>query len=116
MLGPGVVVEAGALVQDSILMQDVVVRSGARIEKVILDSKVEVPGGARLGEGDPAIANRRYPDVLSGGVTLVGARTRIPEGARVGTNGIIPPGLRADQWKARVIADGGTLDPRGGVR
>jgi len=116
VLGPGVVVEAGASVVDSILMQDVVVRSGARLERVILDSKVEVGAGARLGEGDRAVANRRQPDALSSGVTLVGARTKIPEGVRVGTNCIIPPGLKAEQWKTRAIANGVTMDPRGGAR
>jgi len=116
VLGPGVVVEAGAMVQDSILMQDAVVRSGARVERAILDSKVEVLAGARLGEGDPAVSNRKHPDALSGGVTLVGARTIIPAGARVGTNCIIPPGLQADRWKSSHIADGRTLDPRGGAR
>jgi glucose-1-phosphate adenylyltransferase len=116
VLGPGVVVEAGARVTDSILMQDVVVKSGAYLERVVLDRKTEVLAGARLGEGDPAVFNQRHPDALSGGVTLVGARTRIPDGARVGTNCIIPPGLQADQWKTRVVADGMTLSPRGGVR
>lgn len=116
VLGPGVVVEAGARVADSILMQDVVVRSKAQLDRVILDRKAEVWDGARLGQGDPAVSNRRRPDVLSGGVTLVGARTRVPEDVRVGTNCIIPPGLQADQWKTRVVADGMTLSPRGGVR
>ncbi len=116
VLGPGVVVEAGARVADSILMQDAVVRSKAQLDRVILDRKTEVCSGARLGAGDSAVRNRRHPDALSSGITLVGARTRIPAGARVGTNCIIPPGLQSDQWKTRVVADGMTLKPRGGAR
>jgi glucose-1-phosphate adenylyltransferase len=116
VLGPGVRVEAGARVSDSILMHDVVVRSGARLDRVILDRKVEVSTGAVLGEGDSSVPNLLHPDALSEGVTLVGARTQVPEGVRVGRNCIIPPGLRTDQWKSRAIADGTTLDPPGGVR
>ena len=55
VLSPGVRVEAGAVVEDSIIMDDTVVRAGALIRNSILDKNVEVKDGARLGvdpEGD----------------------------------------------------------------
>ena len=42
VLGPGVEVEEGAEVRDSVLLYDVKVRSGARVERAILDDGVEV--------------------------------------------------------------------------
>jgi glucose-1-phosphate adenylyltransferase len=57
ILGPGVVVEAGATVEGSVLMADVVVRAGARVRRAILGDGVEVPSGAHLGgpDGDPVV-------------------------------------------------------------
>jgi ADP-glucose pyrophosphorylase len=43
-----VVVEAGAVVEDSVVMHDTVVRAGARVERAIVDSRMEVPAGAHV--------------------------------------------------------------------
>jgi glucose-1-phosphate adenylyltransferase len=60
VLGPGVVVEAGATVVESVLLADVVVRKGATVVRAVLDEGVEAGADERLGEED-------------GDVTLVGA-------------------------------------------
>ncbi|HEV2854544.1 MAG TPA: glucose-1-phosphate adenylyltransferase family protein [Thermoanaerobaculia bacterium] len=54
VLGPGAVVEEGAQVRDSVLLEKVVVRAGAKVERAILDAEVEVGKGKRVGktEGD----------------------------------------------------------------
>ncbi len=78
VLGPGVVVERGAAVRDSILLQDVVVRSGARVERAILDEQVEVGEEAVIGGlGEIALAGQR---------ACIAAGETVPPGARV------PPG------------------------
>jgi glucose-1-phosphate adenylyltransferase len=48
VLSPGVVVEAGAVVSDSVVMHHTIVRAGARIERAIVDSQVEVPAGTHV--------------------------------------------------------------------
>lgn len=53
VLSPGVVVEAGAVVRDSIVLHDVVIRSGATVERAILDAQAEVAEGVQVGgDGD----------------------------------------------------------------
>ncbi len=49
VLSPGVVVEAGAEVVDSVLLHDVVVRSGARVQRAVLDQGVEVAADRSVG-------------------------------------------------------------------
>jgi len=49
VISPGVVVEAGAQVVDSVLLHDVVVRSGARVQRAILDERVEVAADVTVG-------------------------------------------------------------------
>jgi glucose-1-phosphate adenylyltransferase len=52
VLSPGVVVEAGAQVDDSVLLHGSLIRAGARVKKAIVDSRVEVPAGMTVGGGD----------------------------------------------------------------
>jgi glucose-1-phosphate adenylyltransferase len=60
VLSRGAVVEAGAEVVDSVLLEDAVVRSGARVVKAILDEGVEVTGGVQVGgDGDVAMVGHR---------------------------------------------------------
>ncbi len=49
VISPGVVIEAGAEVVDSVLLHDVVVRSGARVQRAILDEGVEVAADVTVG-------------------------------------------------------------------
>jgi glucose-1-phosphate adenylyltransferase len=46
VLSPGVVVEAGAEVVDSVLLPGVVVRAGAKVRRAVLDGDVEVRAAA----------------------------------------------------------------------
>jgi glucose-1-phosphate adenylyltransferase len=61
VLSPGVQVEEGAEVRDSVLLHDVKVGAGARVERAIVDDRAEVEPGARVkGEGDEiALVARR---------------------------------------------------------
>ena len=49
VLSPGVRVEAGAVIEDSIIMDDTVIRAGAHIRRAIIDKNVEVKENAKLG-------------------------------------------------------------------
>jgi glucose-1-phosphate adenylyltransferase len=49
VLGPGVVVEKGAVVRDSVVMEDCVIRAGAEVRTAVLDERCEVLPGARVG-------------------------------------------------------------------
>lgn len=48
VVGPGAVVEAGAVLSDSALWDDVIVGRGARVESSIVGSGARVPAGARI--------------------------------------------------------------------
>jgi glucose-1-phosphate adenylyltransferase len=78
VVSPGVVVEAGAHVEDSVLLHDVRVGPGAVIRRAILDKQVVVPAGATIGVDERADAERF--DGRSGycrterGIVVVGKR------------------------------------------
>ncbi len=86
VLGPGVVVEAGATVTESVIFRDTVVRGGASVARSIVDTHCELLEGASVGSESVALDD---PDAIP----LVGRDSRVssvlPEGAR------LPPGTTA---------------------
>jgi glucose-1-phosphate adenylyltransferase len=70
VLGPGVVVASGAVVQESVLMDGVRVGRGAVVRKAILDKNVVVPPGAVIGV-DP-VRDREFYTMSAGGVVALG--------------------------------------------
>jgi glucose-1-phosphate adenylyltransferase len=50
VVGPGVVVEQGAEVHDSILLHDSYVGAGAQVTRAILDSEAHVEENATVGD------------------------------------------------------------------
>jgi glucose-1-phosphate adenylyltransferase len=59
VLSPGVLVEAGAEVEDSVLLHDVVVRAGATVRRAVLDEGVEVAAGCTVGgDGELVLVGR----------------------------------------------------------
>jgi glucose-1-phosphate adenylyltransferase len=114
VLSPGVRVEVGAVVRDSIVMFDSLVRTGAVIDRAILDKEVIVGQGALVGHGpltDPP--NRREPGRLNTGITVVGKQAVIPRGARIGRNVRIGGGVRVTDWPRRSVPSGESVDARG---
>jgi glucose-1-phosphate adenylyltransferase len=116
ILSPGVRVDIGAVVRDSIVMFDSVIRAGAIVDRSILDKEVSVGPNAHIGDGtDLSIANRQEPSRLNTGITVIGKRALIPRGVRIGRNVRIAEGVRAVDFRSRVIRSGGSVDRRAGV-
>lgn len=93
VLSPGVRVAPGAVVRDSIVMNDTQIRDGAVLDRVIVDKDVVIGAGTRLGDGDDfTTPNVAEPDKINTGITVVGKGARIPRELRIGRNVIIRPG------------------------
>ncbi len=112
VLSPGVRVDVGAVVRDSIVMFDSVIRSGAVVDRAILDKEVVVGQGSIVGDGgDFDTPNRQEPGRLNTGITVVGKRTMVPRGIRVGRNVKIAGDLRTGDFAGRVIRSGMSVEP-----
>jgi glucose-1-phosphate adenylyltransferase len=117
VLSPGVRVEVGAVVRDSIVMFDSVIRSGAVVDRSILDKEVVIGQGAIVGDGDDFdTPNRQEPGRLNTGITVIGKRSIIPRGVRVGRNVKIAGGVRTSDFATRVIRSGASVEPGGAGR
>ena len=77
VLSPGVVVEAGAVVEDSILLREARVEAGARVCRSVVDEEAVIGAGARVGG--------------AGALTLVGAGHRVETAVVVAPGEQLPP-------------------------
>ncbi|MBN1246019.1 MAG: glucose-1-phosphate adenylyltransferase, partial [Anaerolineae bacterium] len=98
VLSPGVVVEPGAMVRDSVILNDTVIGAGAVVDRCVLDKETVVGPGAKVGFGDDNTPNRLEPDKLNTRITIVGKRARIPAGAVIGRNCRIDPNTTEDDY------------------
>jgi glucose-1-phosphate adenylyltransferase len=110
VLSPGVRVEVGAVVRDSIVMFDSIVRSRAVVDRSILDKEVVVGQGAIVGDGSDDTPNKQEPGRLNTGITVVGKQSVIPRSARLGRNVRVGGGVRAGDFVKRVVPSGGSVD------
>ncbi len=110
VLSPGVRVEMGAVVRDSIVMFDCVIRAGAVIDRAILDKEVVVGQGAIVGHGPDDTPNRQEPTRLNTGISVVGKRSVIPRGARIGRNVRIGEKVRSTDFATRIIKAGASVE------
>jgi len=83
VLGPRVVVESGAVVEDCVLLEDVVVRAGAHLASSVIDSGTRIGRGARIGALHSAGPLGPDAMVLVGRDSTVGAGTNLEPGARL---------------------------------
>ena len=79
VLGPGVTVGEGAVVEDSVIFNDVHIGRGARVSYSILDANVTVGEGATVGEGRES---GKEIAVLGAGVVVAEGQT-VPAGAMI---------------------------------
>src|SRR5687768_12448752 len=99
VLSPGVRVDPGAVVRDSIVMFDTVIRAGAVVDRAIVDKNVSIGPNAIVGFGsDFDTANRQEPTRLNTGITVVGKRAVVPAGVRLGRNVKVNEGARPSDY------------------
>ncbi|HKZ91147.1 MAG TPA: sugar phosphate nucleotidyltransferase [Candidatus Limnocylindrales bacterium] len=113
VLSPGVRVDPGAIVRDSVIMFDTVVRAGAVVDRAIIDKEVSVGPNAIVGTGtDFETANQDEPERLNTGITVVGKRAVIPASARIGRNVRIAERVRPSDFRSRRVPSGGSVERR----
>jgi len=111
VISPGVIIEEGAIVRDSVIQHRCIIRSGAVVDRCILDKEVTVGNGAVVGEGNENIPNRERPDIVNAGITIVGKRVSVPAGLHVGRNVVIGPGVAEELMEVGHLESGASIHP-----
>jgi glucose-1-phosphate adenylyltransferase len=99
ILFPGVRIEAGARVRDSVLFFNTVVRRDARLDRVVCDVNTSFGVGAQVGG--------------SGGkeeaITVIGWNNQVPAGQVIGRGCTVYPHIDGGNWPSSGLADGEVL-------
>ncbi len=110
VLSPGVYVSPGAIVRDSVVMNDTWIGPGAILDRVIVDKQVVVGSGAHLGVGDDlTLPNQIHGDKLNTGVTVVGKAAHIPPGICIGRNVVINADRDEGDFPGGDVPSGATI-------
>ena len=109
VMSPGVRVERGAVVRDSMIMNDTTIKAGTLVDRCVLDKEVEIGVDARVGVGGDIAPNEQEPANLTTGITIVGKRASVPAGAVIGRNCRIDPNVTPDDFEGLEIANGATV-------
>lgn len=96
ILFPGVTIEKGAVVRDSIVFSYSRIGGGSRVTRSVLDKFVvigkEAAVGGSGGRGTRSIAHEsRGPQDETGGIAVLGRGARVSQGARVGAGMLVEP-------------------------
>jgi len=89
VLSPGVIVEKGARVENSIVFHDCIIAGGAVVKNSILDKEVRVGKGAVVGGEEVGICNELQPEYINFGISIIGKRTRIWRRMKIGSNCVV---------------------------
>lgn len=109
VLSPGVRVERGAVVRDSVIMNDTTILSGAVIDRCVMDKEIVIGAGAQVGVGDDNRPNEREPGNIHTGITIVGKRAHVPDGAVIGRNCRIDGNVTPADFELLEIPSGATV-------
>lgn len=99
ILFPGVTVDPGAVIVDSVVMQDVGVASGARLERAILDKLAYIGREAVVGAAGHEL-------------TLVGKYAIVPERGRVGAGAVLGVGAGPADFIDNAVPPGARIADR----
>jgi glucose-1-phosphate adenylyltransferase len=112
IISTGVQVAEGALVKDSIIMDNTQIGRNCIIDRSILDKEVKIETDACVGFGNDYRVNRGSPKVLNTGLTIIGKRTVIPEGYKIGRNCIVYDNAAGGDFPDSEVKSGETIKPR----
>lgn len=108
VIGCGVTIGEGAVVRDSIIMNNTIIGPGCEIYKAIIAENVQVGRGVKLGVGEEA-ENDTAPHIYSHGLVTVGEKSVIPDGVSVGKNTVIAGVTTPEDYGNAWLAGGKTL-------
>ncbi|WP_027436927.1 glucose-1-phosphate adenylyltransferase [Lachnospira multipara] len=108
VIGSGVIIEEGAEVHDSIIMNNTKIGKNTIINKSIIAEDVVIGDNVELGVGEEA-ENIKLPKIYNSGLVTIGECTVIPDNIKVGKNSAISGVTTASDYTDNQLASGGYL-------
>ncbi len=109
IIGSNVLIEKGAVVKDSIIMNSVSIGKNTLVDKGIIAEQSQVGSNCKIGVGEDNVPNQVKPDVYAFNLVTIGDNTVIPDGVSIGKNTAIAGVTTLHDYPGGVLAGGETL-------
>ena len=114
VIGAGVIIEEGAVVRDSIVMQGAVIGAGTTVDKGIIAESVQVGRDCRLGVGEFA-PNVYNPKVYAFDLVTIAENSVIPDHVQIGKNTAIVGKTVPEDYPDGLLASGQVIIKAGEI-
>ncbi|MCR5684698.1 MAG: glucose-1-phosphate adenylyltransferase [Lachnospiraceae bacterium] len=112
VISPGVIIEEGAVVTDSIIMNGTHIGRNSKLYKAIIAEKAIVGNNCQLGVGEEK-DNRSHPNIYCNGLVTLGHGAVIPDNVSIGKNTVIAGITKPEDYPGNWL-DSGECLIRGG--
>jgi glucose-1-phosphate adenylyltransferase len=110
VIGPGVYIEEGSIIKDSIILNNSIIKKNTLINKTIIDKNVEVKENVKIGYGNNFKINSDAENSLESGLNLVAKNIKIAAGTTIGKNCRIDRDIKAEEFENNEIKSGSTVE------
>ena len=108
VIGPGVIVEHGAVIANSIIMENAVIGEDTHIDQAVVAENVHIGKSCTIGTGEYQDSN--YDSrVYCSNLATIGENSLIPDGVRVGRNTAIYGVTELSDYPDGLLASGGAI-------
>ena len=114
VVGAGVIIEEGAVLRDSIIMQGAVIGAGRTVDKGIIAESVQVGRDCRLGVGEFA-PNVYNPKVYAFDLVTIAENSVIPDHVQIGKNTAIVGKTVPEDYPDGLLASGQVIIKAGEI-
>ncbi|MGN0317188.1 MAG: glucose-1-phosphate adenylyltransferase [Lachnospira sp.] len=108
VIGSGVIIEEGAVVRDSIIMNNSKIGKNTIVTKSIIAEDVTIGNNCELGVGAEA-ENVKLPKIYNSGLVTIGEWSVVPDGIKIGKNTAVSGITTAEDYTDGQLASGGII-------
>lgn len=112
VIGTGVTIGKGTVINESIIMKGAVIGENCNIEKAIVSENAIIGNDVKLGEGE-LVENETKPAIYCDGLCTIGENSVIPDGITVGKNTMINGETTLADYPDKKLESGRTLNKAG---
>ena len=112
VIGPGVTIKKGAVVRDSIIMRGTTIGENVTVDRSIIAEGVTVGNDVEIGIGEEA-PNKFKPAVYACGLAVIGEKSVIPAGVKIGKNTAISGITTAEDYPNGILESGESIIKEG---
>ena len=108
VIGCGVIIDEGAIVRDSIIMNNTTIGKNCNVQKAIIDEFVKIGDCVEIGLMAEK-ENDTRPDIYNSGLVTIGDKSVIPGNVKIGKNTVISGITSIKDYPNNVLESGRTL-------